>query len=506
MREVHGRTVANTPRDVQRTARRGYIPRMTEPSDLLPNLYPVNDYGPVMKGLAIGGLGIFHVFLAQFAIGGGFLMWWFEWLGQTGREPLARKLIDSVFRVLILLSFVTGALTGVGMWLTSIQVSAQTIGLMVDSFHWIWATEWIFFWLEIAAGYAFYRYGERLPGRTRLALLGIYSFAGLGSLFWINGILSWQLTPGAWIANHDVWAGFFNPTFWPSLIFRTIVCGVLAALGAAIVINAMPSFARAERERLIHRISVFMLPMLAMPAIAAWYLAAMPADSRGWIMGGSMVMTLFVSISAGGSALIGGYAVIALWRQKQYMNGATATLLAAIAFGATGAGEFIREGARKPYSVREVLFSNAITPAQVASLREHGVTAQNPYPLRDEADYPTAQLRKGRLVYRSLCSVCHTISGANALDALMGGWTVDQKRMNVAMLQWTEGFMPPFAGNAEELEALIQYLAWENASRPPAWRESNDPATISQIKAWLDRAGTLPAPKAQAAYAAEESR
>ncbi len=31
----------------------------------------VDDFGPLMKGLAIGGLGIVHVFLAQFAIGGG---------------------------------------------------------------------------------------------------------------------------------------------------------------------------------------------------------------------------------------------------------------------------------------------------------------------------------------------------------------------------------------------------------------------------------------------------
>ena len=39
-----------------------------------PDIYPINDFGPIMKGLAIGGLGIFHVFLAQFAIGGGFLV------------------------------------------------------------------------------------------------------------------------------------------------------------------------------------------------------------------------------------------------------------------------------------------------------------------------------------------------------------------------------------------------------------------------------------------------
>ena len=58
-----------------------------------------------------------------------------------------------------------------GMWLTSIQVSPQTIGLMVDEFRWVWATEWIFFWLEVIAGYAFYRFASILPARTRLALL-----------------------------------------------------------------------------------------------------------------------------------------------------------------------------------------------------------------------------------------------------------------------------------------------------------------------------------------------
>lgn len=56
----------------------------------------------------IGGLGIFHVFVAPFAIGGGFLMWWFEWLRQTGREPKAGAVIDPVLRVFILHSFVVG--------------------------------------------------------------------------------------------------------------------------------------------------------------------------------------------------------------------------------------------------------------------------------------------------------------------------------------------------------------------------------------------------------------
>ena len=42
------------------------------------------------------------------------------------------------------------------MWFTTIQVGARTIGLMLDEFHWLWATEWVCFSVEVVAGYAFY--------------------------------------------------------------------------------------------------------------------------------------------------------------------------------------------------------------------------------------------------------------------------------------------------------------------------------------------------------------
>ena len=76
---------------------------------------PVNDSGPLMKGLIIGGLGIVHVFLAQFAIGGRVLACWFEWLRGTQRSTLSREFIDRYFKVLVLISFILRALTGVAL-------------------------------------------------------------------------------------------------------------------------------------------------------------------------------------------------------------------------------------------------------------------------------------------------------------------------------------------------------------------------------------------------------
>ena len=464
--------------------------------------YPVNEFGPLMKGLVIGGVGILHVFLAQFAIGGGALLFYFERIAQRGNAD-AKQFVDGYFKILVLVSFVLGALTGVAMWFTSIQVGARTIGLMVDEFHWLWATEWVWFSVEIVAGYAFYRFGPKLSDGARLRLLALYSFAAWMSLFWINGILSWQLTPGGWLEGRGMWAGFFNPSFWPSLLFRTCVAATLAALVACIVINTMDldplreTTGRARKAALIRRASRFAIPIAAMPLLALWFMAVIPDDSRAWLTGGSMPMMMFVGVAAGASLLIGGYVIVGLIVKRLYVNIATGTLLLALAFGATAAGEFVREGARKPFTVRGTLYSTSMTPAELVVLREKGAVADDPYPLRDASDYPTEQLRHGRKVFRALCDACHTMSGSNGLLHLVATWNDDQLRLNFAKLQRTKGFMPPFAGNAADVEALVQLVRWELADRPTAWvaREAamaNDD-TLVQIDRWLREAGTEPA-------------
>jgi len=462
----------------------------------MPPYYPVSDFGPMMKGMVIGSLGIVHVFLAMFAIGGGMLMCYFQWLAQTGRCPNARRFVDGYFKVLVLISFVVGAVTGVAMWFVSIQVSPRTIGMMVEEFHWIWAIEWTFFSLEITAGYCFYRFAGRLPDPDRFFLLVLYALASWFSLFWINGILSWQLTPGSWSETHNVWAGFFNPGFLPSLLFRTVTAMTIASLAGCAVVNAMPDLDRDARTVLINKAAHLLFPMALMPFLSAWYFGTMPEDSRQMVFGGSIVMTLFMGLATGASLLIGLYAAFGLLRRKLYINGATASLLLALAFAATAGGEFVREGVRKPYTVREALYSTSVTPEEAARLRTVGCVTNDPYPLRNAADYPSDQVRLGARVFRFHCSVCHTMDGANALKRLAGDWTPMQRRMNIAQLQRTKTFMPPFSGTPEELEALVRLIEWNDAGKPRDWPVSTGredwPENRRRIRAWMDEVGVAP--------------
>ncbi len=419
-------------------------------------------------------------------------MCYFQWLAQSGKCPDARKFLNSYFQILVLLSFVLGALTGVGMWFTSIQISAETIGRMVDEFHWLWATEWTFFCLEIISGYAFFRYGANLNDKARMSLLALYAFAAWMSLFWINGIISWQLTPGQWISTRNVWDGFLNPTFWPSLFYRTVASLAIASLVACVVINTIAEFSIEQKKKLINQAAWLMAPMILMPILGAWYLYVIPEDSREWVLGGSTIMTMFMQIMVGSSVLIAAYAFLGLIGKKLYINIATALLLCALAFGATAGGEFVREGIRKPFTIRGLLYSNSITKDDVVALRKSGIVQGNPYPVHSREKFPTEQLQIGSEVYRLHCSICHTLSGVNGMTHLSGSWTTQQKRMNIAKLQHTKPFMPPFAGTSAELESLVQFLSWQDKGRPLSWTDSTKSSEwssiIKQIEGWLEEA------------------
>ena len=266
----------------------------------------------------------------------------------------------------------------------------------------------------------------------------------------------------------------------------------VAALIACVVINTMRDLDRSARASLINRAAHFLAPIVLMPVLAAWYALILPEDSRSWITGGSVAMTMFMLLALGATLLIGAYALIGLLFQRLYINGATATLLCALAFAASAGGEFVREGVRKPYTVRNTLYSNALKQPELEYLRTVGSVTHDPYPLRDADALPNDQVRLGARVYRFQCSICHTIDGTNGLTHLTGSWTPDQKRMNISKLQRTKPFMPPFAGNAEEVEALVQFLSWTHAGRPGRWPTSADPEVVGRIARWLQEAGTAP--------------
>ena len=71
------------------------------------------------------------------------------------------------------------------------------------------------------------------------------------------------------------------------------------------VINISTPLEREARRELIGRASHFLAPMVLMPFLGIWFLASMPSDSRSWVLGGSVTMTMFMGLGVGALLLIG---------------------------------------------------------------------------------------------------------------------------------------------------------------------------------------------------------
>jgi len=87
--------------------------------------------------------------------------------------------------------------------------------------------------VEIASLLIYYYTFNKMDARSHVIVGWIYFIAAWLSLFLIDGIISFMLTPGRWVETKSFWDGFFNPSFVPSLFFRTFVALSLAGIYAS---------------------------------------------------------------------------------------------------------------------------------------------------------------------------------------------------------------------------------------------------------------------------------
>jgi cytochrome bd-type quinol oxidase subunit 1 len=125
---------------------------------------------------------------------------------------------------------VAGALSGVGIWLVISVYNPQATSFLIHTFVLAWATEWTCFLVEIASLFLYYYTFDRMAPGKHIFIGWVYFVAAWLSLFFINGIIGFMFTPGAWLQTGNFWDALFNPSFWPSLAFRTFLALTLAGI------------------------------------------------------------------------------------------------------------------------------------------------------------------------------------------------------------------------------------------------------------------------------------
>lgn len=412
---------------------------------------------PLLGGaLVIAGISIFHVIIAHFAVGAGLFNVLTEQRARKRGDEVLLNFVRTHSRFLIYLSFVAGAVSGVGIWFSIGLVSPDATTYLMRTFFWIWAIEWVVFLVELVSGYVYYYTWDRIRPALHVAIGWIYAVSAVLSLLLINGILTFMLTPGRWLETGALSDAWLNPSFWPSFFLRLASALSLVGIFVAIVASKSRRYQGEARSHIVRWGAKFLLTMLLMPLLAGWYFSTIPAAARDLAAGGAVAMTFLFAFGVVMSFLVGIYAYFGMLRRSRDINFETALLMAAIAFIATASMEFVREGIRKPYLIRDIMYSNGIMVKDVPSLNQEGVLRAAKWVAPDSTQAP--DLARGEAIFRLQCLRCHELDGYNAIIPLVKTWNRPLVESALDHLDKLKGFMPPFVGTADERAALTTYL------------------------------------------------
>ncbi|MEW5983804.1 MAG: cytochrome ubiquinol oxidase subunit I [Acidobacteriota bacterium] len=472
--------------------------------------YPVWDIPG--SGLLIAGIAILHVFISHFAVGGGLFLVLAERKARLEDDRDFLAYVKRHSRFFVLLTLVLGAITGVGIWFTIGLVHPQATSSLISTFVWGWAIEWTFFVAEIAAAMVYYYGWDRLSSRSHLAVGWIYFANAWLSLVVINGILTYMLTPGAWVATRGFWDGFFNDTYWPGLVARTFASAGLAGLYALLTASWL---AGGDLKEKVARYAAWgwIVPMaIALPLALLWYLAAAAgagvpvAEILGAKTGGigPILSAIFsrsdtgypIAQAAGFWLILASVTLvvltlyIALMRAREYRWPLAACVMV-LGFVAMGSGEWVREDLRKPYVIGQFMFVHGVRlPAApgvpqpppetsdrfgrdrftVEALNTNGVLATSAWirPTTPEmaSDYLLRVGHEGRELFRVECSWCHTDSGYLAIRPLVRGKSVSALQTVLTRM-------------AEPVDAQGNPVGWDTAGlRLKTWRSRRMPPFV----------------------------
>jgi len=421
--------------------------------------YPVWQLDGAGGGLLIALIAVFHVYISHFAVGGGLFLVLTEMKGiREGNQAV----IDFVYRhtkFFLLLTMVAGSISGVGIWFTISLLNPAATSELIHIFVFAWGIEWVFFAVEIISLFIYYYTFGRMNNRNHVLIGWIYFGAAWLSLFVINGIIDFMLTPGAWLDNNSFWSGLFNPTFWPALFFRSFLAFMFAGLYGFLTATNI----RDENLRLkmIRYCAIWLVaPFILFLSAAWWYKTSLPLELQVLIFERMPEIKPYLKgFSVFGPLLMLGGLIMAI-RMPRAITRPIAAVMLVIGLLYMGCFEFIREAGRRPFIIRDYMYSTSIRTADLERVQENGLLREAKW-VSNRVITRENTLESGREIFNILCLPCHSIGGPlNDIKQLTSGYTPSGLDAKISGINRFSPYMPPFAGNADERRALAYYIAY----------------------------------------------
>jgi mono/diheme cytochrome c family protein len=425
--------------------------------------------------LIIGLIASLHVLINHpLAVGVYPILTYIEWWAFKNNNKRLDDVAYNITFVVFIVTTTVGALTGVGIWVTTALFAPFAIGSLLRVFFWGWLAEWLVFISEVILimwwFLAWKSSDHSDAAKTKHIKIGM----ALSIMSWLTmalivTVLGFMMKPGDWNQTRAFWDAMTNPLYLPQLGFRTFFS---LMTGAVFIWFASFFFTKndvATRHWLIFRLSFVTLFSLFMTlGFGVWYWSRIPdvmqANSSvalltqafmGWHSQfyWLLVITIigFLTVSLGG--------IFFTKRIPRY------ALLIPTFMGIWLLGHFerSREFMRKPWVIGEYLYSNGIRKDELAFFQEKGILPYATYVSHREVTVDN-KIEAGKDVFMLACSRCHSTIGVNGVvnkfNLLYGDkdWNPEAMVAFIRSMHASRTFMPPFPGNNSELEALVAYL------------------------------------------------
>ncbi|XPV76021.1 MAG: cytochrome ubiquinol oxidase subunit I [Desulfovibrio sp.] len=420
--------------------------------------FPIWNLTTYGGGFWIALIATLHVYVAHFAVGGGLFIVLAERRARLDDSPLELEYVKKHSRFFLLLSMVFGGVSGVGLWFTSSLLSPGGTAMLIREFSFLWAAEWMCFLTEIVALLVYYYTFDKMEPKRHVIVGWIYFISAWLSLFIINGIIDFMLTPGEWLKSRSIIDAFFNPTFYPSLAFRSSAAFMIAGLFGFFTATRIKD--AETRVRMVRHCALWAgIPLILTLISGWWYLQMAPEPVQTYIENMQSQMSGLTKAFVYSVPILGLGALLMALKLPRGAKTSLALVMLITGFVFFGSFESIRERARKPYIIYKQLYVTGIEPGQIDEINEKGILTMAKWAkVKDTSD----PLKAGAEIFQIECVACHSIDGPMrdilprtekftlfGMDSFLNG----MGKVNY--------YMPPFAGTADERMALAQYIVEE---------------------------------------------
>jgi mono/diheme cytochrome c family protein len=265
-----------------------------------------------------------------------------------------------------------------------------------------------------------------------------------------------MLTPGKWIETGNFWQGFFNPSFLPSLIFRTSISLIFAGV-FGLVTGAWLKIKENRGTIFLMCARWMYIPLAVLVVTGIYYSRVISAESYENLFHLNRESTPFIYLILVSSILLFGLGLFTLVRTSQAIQKTGALLLVLICFGWMSGFEYLREIARKPFVLYGHMYSNGIRPDQMESINREGFLAMAKWTEIKEVTDENL-LEAGAEIFRLQCMACHTLDGYNGVLNKSDELTERGLEALLTGMGKVNAYMPPFAGTSQEKKAVAAYI------------------------------------------------